>query len=133
MSRFRHRVIGRTATRALAIALLALAWPHPSAAQDVPSGPLHVASLTVEGTHRLAADDVAALTGIRPNDTVTKADLERAAQHLIATGLFTGVRYHAVRDGDRANVTFVIGEAPTSLPVIFDNLVWFTDAQIRAA
>ncbi len=87
----------------------------------------------MQGAHRLTSADVIGLSGVHVGDLVTAADLKHAAERMVATGLFTGARYHATRDGDSADVIFVIGEAAWTMPVVFDNFVWFTDADIRDA
>lgn len=120
---------------AVIVAMLGLlAGAHARAAAQAPEGPpLRVATIDVQGAHRLTSADVIGLSGVHVGDLVTAADLKHAAERMVATGLFTGARYHATRDGDSADVIFVIGEAAWTMPVVFDNFVWYRDAALREA
>jgi len=49
------------------------------------------------------------------------------------SGLFRRLSYRVHSANDQATVTFVVEESAISVPVIFENFVWFSDEQIAAA
>jgi outer membrane protein assembly factor BamA len=64
---------------------------------------------------------------------VDVAALDEAAGRLLQTGLFTKLSYRYRTTGGAAVVTFVVEEARGSLPVVFDNFIWFTRDELAAA
>jgi outer membrane protein assembly factor BamA len=59
--------------------------------------------------------------------------LDAAAGELLKTGLFRKLSYRVHNVGNQAVVTFQIEESAVSMPVVFENFVWFSDAEIVAA
>ncbi|MGH9409474.1 MAG: POTRA domain-containing protein, partial [Vicinamibacterales bacterium] len=55
------------------------------------------------------------------------------ANQLSKTGLFSNVKYTYTSAGPHITVTFEIEEAPSKIPVIFDNVVWMSDEELKAA
>ena len=64
---------------------------------------------------------------------VTIEELNAAAQQLANTGFFEEVKYRYSLAGRRATVVYELREVPWTIPVSFDNFVWFTNEDIVAA
>ncbi|HUL73045.1 MAG TPA: hypothetical protein VLT86_08085 [Vicinamibacterales bacterium] len=97
------------------------------------SGGLQLAAVTVNGSQRLAAGDVVRLSGLKVGDAITPAALDAAASRLTRTGLFRSVQYRYTTGGGKLTAVFDLEDEAWSLPVVFDNFVWFTDDEIAAA
>jgi outer membrane protein assembly factor BamA len=91
-----------------------------------------IASIQVKGSQRYTAADVARLSGLEIGKPAAPADLTAAANRLAATGLFNFVKF-TYTTGAAMTVTFEIEEAAWTVPVIFDNVVWMTDAELTPA
>ncbi len=102
-------------------------------AQQAPPSPLQIAAVQVTGTKRYTQADVARVSGLEPGQRVTVAQIGSAAERLGASGLFKSVNYRYVTNAGRVTVTFEIEEADWTVPVTFDNIVWFTDEEIVQA
>jgi len=89
-------------------------------------------SVAVSGTKRYRPEDVVAATGLHVGDTVTPEDIQAAADRLIQLGPFLSARYRFTSSGDDLRLEFQVADAPT-VPVSFDNLPWFTDAEFTEA
>ena len=63
---------------------------------------------------------------------MTTADLDAAIQRMAATGLFKKLNYRYATAAGRTTVTFDIEEADWTMPVVFDNFVWFKDEELIA-
>jgi outer membrane protein assembly factor BamA len=92
-----------------------------------------VASIQVKGHRRYTAPEVARLSGLEIGKPATADDLTAAANRLAATGLFNFVKYSYTTGPGQMTVTFDIEEAAWTVPVVFDNIVWMTDAELTAA
>ena len=101
---------------------------------QAPGGPvMELARVELVGAKRFTSADVVKLAGLKIGASVTITDLNAAAQRLADSGLFENVKYRYVLAGRRATVTYEIEESPWTIPVTFDNFVWFTDAEVAAA
>jgi outer membrane protein insertion porin family len=124
--------------RRLAVILLPLLLGAPGVAYSrqpaQPQGPAPaLAAIDVVGVRRYTADEVRKVSGLEIGARVVIADLDAATKRMAGTGLFKTVGYHYDdRNGQRI-ITFEIEEADWTVPVVFDNFVWFTNEQIIAA
>jgi outer membrane protein assembly factor BamA len=119
----------RFAMIVLASAMATGHMPEPAdQAQNAAS--YRLAAVQVTGASRYSRDDVARLSGLNAGQPVTIAQVNSAAQRLAATGLFKAVKYRYVNVGERMTAVFEIEEADWTVPVIFDNFVWFKDEEI---
>jgi outer membrane protein insertion porin family len=98
-----------------------------------PSAPFQLGALAVTGASRYTQTDVTRLSALKTGQPVTPSDLDTAVKQMSATGLFASLRYRYVTAGNRLDVTFEIEEPAWSMPVVFDNFVWLTDAELLAA
>jgi outer membrane protein assembly factor BamA len=101
--------------------------------QAAASADARIASVQVKGTVRYTPSEVSRLSGLEIGKPGAVADLTAAANRLAATGLFDSVKYSYTTTGRQMTVTFEIAEAAWTIPVILDNFVWITDADLIAA
>jgi len=86
------------------------------------------------GLKRLTREQVAAMSGLKIGQTIDPNILDAAAGELLKSGLFRKLSYRVRSNpGSQAAVTFEVEESAISLPVVFENFVWFTDDEIVAA
>lgn len=90
-------------------------------------------AIDVAGTTRMTREDVAKLSGLAVGTPVQVATLQSAAERLARSGLFESVEYRYTTMAGKLTVTFDVVEAERNVPVIFDNFVWFSDAQLLGA
>ena len=90
-------------------------------------------AIQVAGSSRFADAQILAATGLEIGSRVLKSDLDNAATKLLATGAFAKVGYSYQTRGDGMAVTFQVTDAARFLPCVFDNFVWFSDAQLLRA
>src|ERR1041384_5031502 len=87
----------------------------------------------VTGVKRMTADQIITLSGLQIGQAVDGTVLDAAANKMMQSGLFRRLGYRVRNTQDGAIVTFNIEESAVSLPVVFENFVWFTDDEILAA
>jgi outer membrane protein assembly factor BamA len=85
-----------------------------------------------EGSKILTEAQVVSLTGLQPSSQVGKNDLQTAADRLVASGLFSKVSYSFQTRGAGVLVTYHVEESPR-IPAYFDNIPWFSDAELGDA
>ncbi len=106
---------------------------------DVPSAQARLSRLfqldafRVVGAARYSSADVVKLSGLTIGARVSAADLDRAARRMASTGLFSKVVFAYTTIGTQLTVTFTIEEARWTMPVTYDNFVWFSDSDIVTA
>ena len=116
--------------------LLLIAFPRETywspQGQLPPGASLELSDLQVVGARRYTAEDVKKLSALEIGKRVAIPDLDQAAERMAATGLFKTVSYSYATNAGRLVVTFEIVESEWTVPVVFDNFVWFTDAEMVA-
>lgn len=115
---------------ALACALLAPALVAPVAAQE-PTGPWTLADVRIQGLSRYAASDVVRLSGLTPGASITLEDVQQAANRLMTTGLFRHLGFGYSIRADALTLTLKVEEPAWNVPLIFDNIIWMTDDEMR--
>src|SRR6266550_341746 len=87
------------------------------------------------GLKRLTRDQVVTMSGLKIGQTIDSNILDAAAGELLKSGLFRKLSYRvrSSSPGNQATVTFELEESAISLPVVFENFVWFSDDEIVAA
>ncbi len=117
-------------TKLLRLPLVLLLLILPVAAQQN----FKIANIEFEGLKRLSADDMIATTGLKVGDSFSLSALDAAAQRLIDSGNFKNVAYRTRPNKDQISITFQVEEvAGASSRVVFDNFIWFTDAELMGA
>src|SRR5258708_7090696 len=109
--------------------IIGRAHANPQAAPET----WRLTKVEVSGLKRYDESRIIALSGLRQGERVDLAAIEAATTRLIETGLFKTLnyRYRALRAD--IEVVFAAQEAQWSIPVVFDNFIWFSDAEIAAA
>lgn len=93
-----------------------------------------IAKIEFEGLDRLSPAEVTATTELKIGQPFDLAALDAAAQRLIDSGMFKNVAYKTRATGSQMTVTFRVEETKLkSSRVIFDNFIWFTDAELVTA
>ena len=93
-----------------------------------------VAGIEVEGLKTLTAETVVATSGLKMGETFSVAAIDAAAQRLVDSGLFKKVAYRTRAVGANVTITFQLEELKgQSLPVFFDNFIWFSDEELATA
>ena len=82
------------------------------------------------GLKRLTREQVVTMSGLKVGQLIDANVLDAAAGELLKTGLFRKLSYRVHNAGNQAVVTFQLEESAVSLPVVFENFVWFTNEEI---
>ena len=85
------------------------------------------------GLKRLTREQVTVMSGLKVGQVINANVLDAAAGELLKTSLFRKLSYRVHNDGNQAVVTFQVEESAVSMPVVFENFVWFSDEEIVAA
>ncbi|HYX29484.1 MAG TPA: POTRA domain-containing protein [Pyrinomonadaceae bacterium] len=115
-------------TTAVVLAIIGLV-ALPAAAQQRQT----LGRLEFVGLKRLTTEQVVAMSGLKVGQVIDANILDAAAEELLKTGLFRRLSYRVHNVGNQATVTFQVEESAVSLPVVFENFVWFSDEEILAA
>jgi outer membrane protein insertion porin family len=91
-----------------------------------------ISSIKVTGAKNFPADQVIQASGLKSGDTVTAAQIQDATNRLAALGIFSAVNFRYTSKGDAISLEFQVQEALT-YPVSFDNVPWFSNAEIADA
>ncbi len=118
----------------VALCVLVALAPLPAAAvQEAPSATHEIGAVQVTGAKRYVPAEIAKLSGLAVGGPISVAALKPVAERLAGTGLFKSLSYRYVTAGRKMTVVFEIEEADWTIPVLFDNFVWFTDEEIVKA
>jgi outer membrane protein assembly factor BamA len=121
--------IARLQTFALLMAIIA-ASPLLRAAQNPPAARL--VEITVVGSQRYTTAEIIRASELELGATVTPAAFQEAANRLSASGAFSEVNYtYAAKPGGVA-VEFRVVDGSDFAACTFDNLVWFSEKELRA-
>ena len=82
------------------------------------------------GLDRYTTEQGIAASGLRVGGSITLADLQAAAERLSRTGAFDSVSFQYSSNGNDLTAQFGVTETKDVLPCVFDNFVWFTDADL---
>jgi outer membrane protein insertion porin family len=85
-----------------------------------------------EGMKSLSEPQIAGLSRLEIGSQVGRPDLQAAADRLVQSGLFAKVSYNFQTRPEGLALTFHVEEAPR-LPAYFDNIPWFSDAELGDA
>jgi len=113
-------------------ALVALLLLAPCALVAGQNGPT-MGQIRVTGNHRFTAKQIIAASGLRPGTPASQQVLDHAAQRLSQTGAFSDLVYQYRSRGGTWDAELHVTEAAGFVPCIFDNFIWFSDAQLKAA
>ncbi|MGA7293784.1 MAG: POTRA domain-containing protein [Terriglobales bacterium] len=92
-------------------------------------------SLEVTGTKRYADKEILAASGLQIGQNAADPDFKEAARRLVNSGMFSDVDYSFRASGPDVKLDFRLSDIDESklVPAHFENLIWFTDQELRAA
>ena len=127
-------VAGRAFAPLLVLSLLSiLAFSAPALAQSTTSQSYRLATMKFTGLNRFSDSQAGKATGLQTGDSVTQAQLAAAVDTLAKSGAFDNVSFRYSTNGNSINVEFQVVEVSKLLPCVFDNFVWFSDAELDKA
>jgi outer membrane protein insertion porin family len=98
-----------------------------------PQQPIKLAKIEFKGLERVKEEEALGKSGLAAGQTVGIDDVEAAANRLLESGLFVNLSYKLKGTTDKSVLTFEVIERKWTMPVTFDNFVWFTDEELNAA
>jgi outer membrane protein assembly factor BamA len=88
-------------------------------------------SINVIGSELHSQQEIITASGLKLNTEVSQQDLENASNRLGESGAFSSVQYrYAPNAPNQVTAQFQVVDNAPWLPVMFDNLVWFSREQI---
>src|ERR1700730_17993177 len=118
----------------LVLSLLSiLAYPPAALTQSTTPQSYRLATMKFAGLSRFNETQASKATGLQTGDTVTQAQLAAAVDKLAKSGAFDNVSFRYSTNGNSINVEFQVVEVSKLLPCVFDNFVWFSDAELDKA
>src|SRR6201984_3289188 len=96
------------------------------------SGTAELREVRSEGQKKLTEAQIAALTGLQTGSQVGREDLQKAADKLVASGLFAAVKYDFKTRAEGLTLSFHVTESPR-VPAYYDNFPWFGDSELNDA
>lgn len=112
---------------------LCAATSRAQAQSPAPTTPYKLATMKFTGLQRFNEAQAGKATGLQIGDSVTQAQLTAAVDKLAKSGAFENVSFRYSADRNSLNVDFQVTEVSKLLPCIFDNFVWFSDAELDKA
>ena len=88
-----------------------------------------LAKVTVRGPSHFTSEQIAAAGGLRKGQQIDLAGVDAAADRLFKTGAIAKIGYSYSSVGNSMSVEFQITDASRFLPCLYDNFVWFADAE----
>lgn len=89
-----------------------------------------LAAVNVAGTSRFKSEDVLAAIGLSVGQTIAETDLKKALQYLQQCGAFSEVVYSQEALPTGIHLNFHLTDSEHFVPVLFDNIVWFSDEEL---
>src|SRR6266516_3627655 len=111
----------------------ALLCPAASGQKSASVTPLKLGRVEFIGLRRLTQEQALAVSGLQSGDLFSEAAIEDAGKKLMDSGLFANLAYRVKSTGNLVTITFQVEEATRALPIVFDNFVWFNDADLCTA
>ncbi|GAC1620438.1 MAG: hypothetical protein PVS2B2_13970 [Candidatus Acidiferrum sp.] len=112
--------------------LLCLSLTQSATCQSPGTAVSTLREIHADGMKSLTEAQIIPLTGLVPGAQVSKTDLQSAADLLVSTGLFSKVGFNFLSRPEGVSITFHVVES-ARLPVYFDNVPWFSDAELSDA
>ncbi len=123
----------RSASALLLFAACLLLAHAPARAQAPPAQSIKLDRIEFKGLDRVKEPEALEKSGLQAGQTVDIDAVEAAANRLLESGLFVNLSYKLKGTTDKSVLTFEVIERKWTMPVAFDNFVWFTDEELLAA
>jgi outer membrane protein assembly factor BamA len=105
-------------------------WCHSATLAVPQTGRWALSAVHTAGSERFKEQWIAQASGLKPGATVTRDDLQAAAQRLISSGAFGHVAFRYGPGGGGIAVTFDVTDAEQFLDCRFANFIWAADGQL---
>ena len=115
----------------LLLALFLLAFDCAQAQQAAKV--LRLGKIEVNGLERYTHEQVVAASGLQLGQAIDIQAADEAANRLMSSGLFKKLSFRFRSAKDQVTVTFEVEEVKESVPVVFDNFVWFGEQELLEA
>lgn len=92
-----------------------------------------LARIEFVGLKRITPEQMIATSELKVGQMVDATVIDAAAGKLMQSGLFKKLTYRVRGAAGQITVVFEVEEANRSLPVVFENFVWFSDDELAAA
>jgi len=102
-------------------------------AQAPPAQSIKLDRIEFKGLERVKEPEALEKSGLQVGQSVDIEAVEAAANRLLESGLFVNLSYKLKGTTDKSVLTFEVIERKWTMPVSFDNFVWFTDDELLAA
>jgi outer membrane protein assembly factor BamA len=116
----------------IAIAALLSTCACEATAQTAGNGTAELRQVRSDGQKKLTEGQIAALTGLQTGSQVGREELQKAADKLVASGLFATVKYDFKTRTEGLTLDFHVTESPR-VPAYYDNFPWFGDSELNDA
>jgi outer membrane protein insertion porin family len=123
----------RPATALLLFAACLLLAAANVRAQTPPAQSIKLDKIEFKGLDRVKEAEALEKCGLQVGQSVDIDAVEAAANRLLESGLFVNLSYKLKGTTDKSVLTFEVIERKWTMPVSFDNFVWFTDDELLAA
>ncbi|MCA1593482.1 MAG: hypothetical protein LC754_12700 [Acidobacteria bacterium] len=107
--------------------------PHARAQQATRQQPARLMKIEFEGLAHVSQSEAVEASGLQVGQAIDQNVVDAAAERLLKSGLFKNLSYKMRKANGEATVSFKVEELRRSVPVIFDNFVWFTDEELKEA
>jgi outer membrane protein assembly factor BamA len=105
----------------------------PERAQQAAPQTVTLERIEFKGLERVKESEALEKSGLKTGQSISLDDLDAVANRLLESGLFKNLSYSLKGKTDKAVLTFTVVEQTWTMPVSFDNFVWFTDDELREA
>ncbi len=120
-------------SKQIARAIILLTALIASASMCAAQQQTRLSKIEVVGLKRITPEQVIAASELKIGQAVDPSVLDEAATKLMQSGLFKKLTYRVRGAAGQVAVIFEVEEANRSLPVVFENFVWFTDDELSTA
>ncbi|HEX8493249.1 MAG TPA: POTRA domain-containing protein [Pyrinomonadaceae bacterium] len=119
---------------ALPFLLLALFLLACNGAEAQPAAKvLRLGKIEVNGLERYTKEQVVSESGLQLGQPIDIQAADEAATRLMSSGLFKKLSFRFRSAKDQATITFEVEEVKATVPVVFDNFVWFSEQELLEA
>jgi outer membrane protein assembly factor BamA len=130
-----HFQMTRRPALARFLVLVGLVMLHYAPAATAPtstaqSPTFRLAALKFTGLKLYNEAQLEKASGLQTGNSVTQAQLAAAVEKLSQSGAFQNVSFRYSTNGNSLNVEFEVTEVSRLLPCVFDNFIWFSDAEL---
>lgn len=94
---------------------------------------LRLGKIEVNGLERYPREQVIAASGLQLGQAIDIQAADEAANRLMSSGLFKKLSFRFRSAKDQVTITFEVEEQKESVPVAFDNFIWFSEQELLAA